>query len=1219
MTDGLEGTDTDSAEARIVAALSAWHRVDFDDYKRSTLRRRVARRAALARLSDPLEYAALVESNEAERELLATDMLIDVTTFFRDPPAWERLEPEFDRLVAEAIAADRSLRLWSQACATGEEVYSLAILATEAMERADGEVAIQIFATDVHEKSLATANEGRYSDAQLVNVSDDRRTRFFTEVGDQHQVVPELRSLVTFATHNAIEDAPFLRIDLIVCRNFLIYLQPSGQERALDLVFAGLRIGGVLFLGPSESPGPIERELEPVDRSLRIFRKLRHTRPTRRTSLPRGPATRQARQPPSADRTDLRLIRAYDAFHDLQLTTGFLVDEAGELLHTFGAGERLLAPPSGRRDLQLTSQLIHPSVRVAVESMLGHLWGDEGTPARRLIQAPTIVFDASVTDDHELTEAVLTGNVFSADDERFAALRIEPAPTGAEPVDPIEVGDGTAADVERLLTDLAHARENLRIALDRNEITNNQLAAANEALVAANEELQSTNEELQSFNQELVAVNSDHQRRLEQVLDLSADLEQILDAAEIAAVLVNDDGTIRRASRAAQQIFGVRDSDVGRPFADFATTLDRGQLLVDIRDVARGGEAITRRVQVGVPATPRILLVDRYALPHGRFGVFLAVLPAEDMGPAEGEYRRLLEQSPISMYAKDAEGRYVTVNKFARDVTDSAVGLTVADLLPPDLAEEVMAHDREVAASGEPHFLIEEFPRSDGESARWLTMKFPMGEGTVGGLSMPITESLEAATSELGPFFRFLEQLPVGMLTVDADDRVVAANRYMTEVSGLTTGMHPGDMYPADLTQRIVETHQLARERTEPFLQLRRNPTPVAGELPRLALVFSLPDGEVGQLIIPVTRELEELGSQLGPDGGALLDVFRDLPVGILAKNTDGVVTAINDYMRELAGLDIGMAMRDGVADSDQAIMEELDAEVRNTRGLVTRVVMTPGADPSNDPVLILAFPVGDDSIGRVMIEIDERLADELQGVGPGWTQFRRLLDTMPIAMIAKDAEGRFTMVNEFGRHLGSVELGKTESELFGPEIAGPLEANDDIVRRTQQPHYFLEELPLPDGDLERVLTFEFPMPGDGVGAVSIQLEDPLREVFADYRRYREVARLAFTLGGRTFDGGWRPLIPDDGTETRDRADTMLAAISADVVEQVEAVIDALGPDDVASTVLSEAGVRLLHTPIEHDPEIDMIAMSIDETDLLAEIDRLRAKLRTAGVDPDVD
>lgn len=1219
MTEGQGGTDAEAAEARIITALSAWHRVDFKDYKRSTLRRRVARRAALARVNDPSEYASLVESNEAERELLATDMLIDVTEFFRDSPAWDRLEPEFDRIVAESIAADRALRLWSQACATGEEVYSLAILATEAMERADGEVPIQIFATDVHERSLTTADEGRYEEAQLVNVSPERRERFFTEIAGRFQVKPELRSLVTFATHNAIEDAPFLRIDLIACRNFLIYLQPSGQERALDLVFAGLRIGGVLFLGPSESPGDTERELEPIDRSLRIFRKLRDTKSTRRTRLPRGAATHQARPAPSANRTDLRLIRAYDSFHQLQLTTGFLVDEAGELLHTFGRGERLLSPPSGRRDLQLTSLLVHPSVRVAVESMLTHLWAEDGSPTRRLTQVPISIFDDETDDEGRLIEAVLAGSIFSADDEQFATLRFDPAPTGVDPVERIDVGDATTADVERLLTDLAHARENLRIALDRNEITNNQLAAANEALVAANEELQSTNEELQSFNQELVAVNSDHQRRLDQVLDLSADLEQILDAAEIAALLLNDDGTIRRASAAAQAIFRVRESDIGRPFADFATTLDRGQLLVDIRDVARGADPITRRVEVGEPPVPRTLLVDRYDLPHNRSGVFLAVLPAEEMGPAEDEYRRLLEQSPISMYAKDAEGRYVTVNKFAREATESAVGLTVADFLPPEVAEAVMAHDREVAASGEPAFIIEQFPRADGSMPRWLTMKFPMGDGTVGGLSMPITAGLEAATSELGPFFQFLQELPVGMLTVDANDRVVAANKYMTEVSGLLPGMHPAERYSEDVADQIVETHQMARARTEPFLQLRRNPTPVAGNLPRLALVFPLPDGQVGQLIIPVTRELEEIGGQLGPGGSAFLEVFQDLPVGILAKDKDDVVTAINDYMRNLAGIDIGMPMSVGVSASDRPIMESLDAAVRETGGLVTRVVMTPRDDPSNDPVLILAFPVGDEGIGRVMIEIDESLADELQGVGPGWTQFRRVVDTMPIAMIAKDADGVFTMVNEFGRYLGGVELGKTEMELFGPEIATELEANDDIVRRTQQPHYFLEELPTEDGDLQRVITVEFPMPANGVGAVSIALEEPLREIFADYRRYRQVARLAYTLGGRDEAGGWRPLIDDATDLTRERADQLLSRITEEDVERVQAKIEALEADGVANTILPGARIRLLHTPIENDPEIDMIAFSVDESDLLGEIAQLRERLREAGVEPDVD
>ena len=652
----------EAPELRILRSISEHADVDFTQYKTSTIHRRIARRTTLTRSDSLDDYAELVDRSSAERNLLVEDLLIDVSGFFRDAAAFAILAGQVEELMRHADEERLPLRIWSAATSTGEEAYSLAMLAVEARQRLDVAVPIQIFATDIHRGSLAHAAAGVYDDARMDGVSSERRERFFTKTELGWQIRKDVRSMVTFAHHNVLRDAPFTRLDLVVCRNMLIYLRPAAQETALSLLFTGVRMGGIFTLGPSEGPGFLDKDLAPVDRTWRIFRKEGDSslRAARRLPAVAGAMTssRLARSPRLNVTADQRLLRAYDAILDSQFVAGMLIDDTGELVHTFGLATRLMGPPKGRPTLDVVQLIEDPVLRIAVGAALNQLGNDNAnTSMTRTVVLPEAL-RPSGADDPIGTDGVpgmLDARRLEIGASFYFLITMRPQvlpETGTDFEEAVDREVASQAEIDRLMSDLTYTRESLQSAVEQQETVNEELNATNEELLAANEELQSTNEELSSVNEELLTLNDEHQRQLEEVLQVSADLEQLLAVSDVAAVLLNQNGTIRRISEPAKTVFGVREIDIGRPFADLATQLERDQLLLDIRNVAGGAEPVRRRVTIGDPGAAGMLQVDRYELPHRGTGVFLVVLNAE-LGSGESHDRALLHDAPPETFTNE--------------------------------------------------------------------------------------------------------------------------------------------------------------------------------------------------------------------------------------------------------------------------------------------------------------------------------------------------------------------------------------------------------------------------------------------------------------------------------------------------------------------------------------------------------------------------------------
>jgi two-component system CheB/CheR fusion protein len=350
------GSETPRGIDALYRVLETEFGLDFNHYKPSTVTRRIERRLGLAQVRSVDEYLARLRSERSELDALYRDLLIGVTRFFRDPDAFALLEKQ---ILPELLAREpRStpLRIWVAGCATGEEAYSLAILLHE-LSATHGERPVKIFATDVHRGSLEQATLGIYGEDAIANVAPDRLARYFMQQGNTYQVVTELRQTVVFAQHNVISDAPFTRVDLVACRNLLIYLQPAAQQRVLSFFHFALNQGGVLFLGPSESLGPLADGFDIIDKHLQLYRKGLEIRtpvdPRRRSSM--AVSTRLALPPVVAPpRHSLgQLLSVYDALLEETMPPSVLLTERGELVHALGGAARFLRVRDGRQSLDV--------------------------------------------------------------------------------------------------------------------------------------------------------------------------------------------------------------------------------------------------------------------------------------------------------------------------------------------------------------------------------------------------------------------------------------------------------------------------------------------------------------------------------------------------------------------------------------------------------------------------------------------------------------------------------------------------------------------------------------------------------------------------------------------------------------------------------------------------------------------------------------------------
>ena len=670
-------TQTSSGVAAVFERLKHVYELDFNLYKPATISRRLDRRVALGRPAVSLEtYCEQVLEDPDELDRLYKDLLIGVTRFFRDPEAFALLRDQVLPGIFDSNP-EGEIRVWVPGCATGEEPYSLAILFLEEFARRGRTPALKIFATDVHRDSLKAAADEIYSLSSLDALPADLRDKYFVQASSGSvRVSPQLRKMVVFSTHNLLRDPPFTRIDLVSCRNLLIYFQPVAQMKAIGTFYFSLKLKGALFLGPSESLGELTNEFEPVNRHWKIYRKVTDHRLSREMRPPMVWGENHGTRVGGAG--DHRLARVYDMLLSRYVPTGLLVNERREVLHVFGDADRFLRAPVGRVSHDLLA-MARDDLRIALSSAMQSCQKRQEKVTFRAVRVRDETGQETTV---ELTIEPLVDKLSPTPTMLVLFRETGPAPAPVAPIQEPNLGSSADRQVpafelseasrERIIgleEDLRHAKESLQTAIEELETSNEELQASNEELLASNEELQSTNEELHSVNEELHSVNAECEQKIQELDETTADLRNLIQATAIGTIITDAKHFIRLFTPSALPIFNLLPQDIGRDIRHITSRVTDDNVFEQIVTVAKTGEVAETRI-----VTPEGRTYLRHIKPYLNLnnqpgGLILTFVDITQLTVAEAavraseeQFRLMIEHAPEGILMADSDGLIVLAN-----------------------------------------------------------------------------------------------------------------------------------------------------------------------------------------------------------------------------------------------------------------------------------------------------------------------------------------------------------------------------------------------------------------------------------------------------------------------------------------------------------------------------------------------------------------------------
>jgi two-component system CheB/CheR fusion protein len=592
-TDGPLNEKDQSALAKVLILLRAKTGHDFSMYKNNTLYRRIERRMIIHSIDRIAAYVRYLQENPQEVELLFKELLIGVTSFFRDPTAWEQLQQEAIPALLASHPAGGSLRAWSAGCSTGEEAYSLAIAFKEAMEQVkpNGNITLKIFATDLDRDAIDKARQGSYPASITADVSPERLRRFFIKEADGYRIGKEIREMVTFATQNIIMDPPFTKLDILICRNLLIYLTPEIQKKLLPLFHYSLNPGGVLLLGSAESLNTFSSLFAPLNVKSRLFRRCESFLPAEPLAFPASYVS--ALPGVSKDLIMLKPTTNLQSLADSILLQRFsppavLVNDKGDILYINGRTGKYLEPAAGKANWNIFAM-----TREGLRFDLGNAF----QKAFRQKEAVTVKGLKVATNGDKQTVDITIQAI--AEPEALRGMVMIVFTDVAKPVEKKAPGRSRTASVgaDRVLEleqefqqcrdELQTTREEMQSSQEELKSTNEELQSTNEEMQSTNEELTTSREEMQSMNEELQMVNAEQQSKMDELSRLNNDMKNLLNSTEIVTIFLDNELRVRRYTTGADRLFKLIPGDVGRPLSDIVNELIYPGMTKEAQEVLR--------------------------------------------------------------------------------------------------------------------------------------------------------------------------------------------------------------------------------------------------------------------------------------------------------------------------------------------------------------------------------------------------------------------------------------------------------------------------------------------------------------------------------------------------------------------------------------------------------------------------------------------------------
>jgi two-component system, chemotaxis family, CheB/CheR fusion protein len=843
--DGIEGPrqEVESLLGKIAMLLRNKTGHDFSRYKRSTLVRRIRRRLIERQAGSAMEYLETLQREPHEIDQLFRDLLIGVTDFFRDPESFAVLARKVMPKLFETKEADSQVRVWVPGCATGEEAYSLAILLREHALRLPEPPHILVFATDIDAQALETARQAWYPERIAEQVSPERLERFFVRHGNLYQVSKEIRELCLFSSHNVITDPPFSRLDLISCRNLLIYLESDLQKKLIPLFHYALRSGGFLFLGPSESVAGWPDLYRTIDKRHRVYQckdvVLRPPVSFPLTERFRFSVPRPFNESPPAANGEQGVARAFErVLLENYSPACVLVNERGEVLYFSPRTGKYLEPPGGTptlRVLELARQGLRLDLRTALHKAM---------TSRAAVTHENVTFesdgavhrvDLTARPMFELGEDAGLFMIVFQERERSGAGTFVP-----EPAEGREAPAEASGVIRRLESELRITKDHLQATLEELESSNEELISSNEELLSINEELQSANEELQtskeelqSVNEELETINTELKKKVEELDGLNSDLVNLFQSTRIATVFMDRDLRIKKFTPAATEVFRLIEEDVGRSIADIAPRFAADGLITDIKAVLRTLAAREWQVRLIDEDAWYILRILPYrTLDNVIDGVVLTFVDITELRRAQeqrDQLARIVESSQDAILSKTLDGVVTSWNAGAERMygytAREMIGHPVEVLAPPERRAELIPIFERLRRG----LRIEPFEtvrvRKDGRRLSVILTISPVFgfDGQVMGASAiarDITDSKRAEEElRLGEerYRSLVQALTSVVWTADAEGRFVERQTSWEEYTGQSWEEHAGwgwaqAVYPEDRERiKALWSESLAR------------------------------------------------------------------------------------------------------------------------------------------------------------------------------------------------------------------------------------------------------------------------------------------------------------------------------------------------------------------------------------------------------------------------